>query len=977
MVPELRFGAGVCAEVGQVGFTLGSGPPTNPNTLQNPQASDVRIGSADDSLETSAPSMAPPSPPAASEADDDAASSRTPRTPATLGKASRGPPSSTGGSAKAGLRKIGSSANLGSPPTIKEEAEPERDLQAGEAGVDGDARRDISQSSWHSSLALLPMSLQAPFPKGKIFAPVSRIRETVNNYASRISEVRRLGSFRFLIVQGVRGRLVCHAPKIEGKFHINAQVGYKQVIDRATALMDLHDALRAWTQTQDDARLSEALPPLSVSRRFLEASQLPLAPDLEWVSTAAKFHATLKETRCILKAIQAVKREDLRKLLNDTRMALSALPSAAEGEEADLDEDEDVVEESVVPGRPHAKSKATAKAGSAKKRQRMLCSQIDSTIDLSASTHMSHLASSGLAALMYDLPVDIDEQPEKLNGILSQFTLLQDFWNELVLQTAEASESQELNEFGSTLMSVCTILRCATAVERERPLACDVRACHRDVHEAAKSVGPSAALAQIMMVYPGAMRAMQLAQEHSTAGMEDAIVTTGFNTSLDNFEAEMCDAMEDLESWVMVRSGDGVQGLKTMEEALMQVKLMMQHLTGALDRWSTSAVQDKAETIDSLLGNIEQLIQCGVFTLLITFKCAFFHNTHAPPVDVAAPCQEDEEEPNTTHEDRQELLPTEAGDGGEAHAEPVGPTAANSPPNEAPSSEFMEMADDFNLGVKSFVVFMGELANSLDHVSGRLIERVGSSFVTFADDKANDPKGIVSNIKYNGRCLTEMCEYMAAAAFLRSTGAYSPDKNAVQDMTSEYITRLGRFSELHRRDPGSLHSALACGSVVPAESVIECIRMGFNSFQSDFGIAACSEHVASFVNICLQQCTEPIGLAIVDESIIRKGALGSLRLRHPLLGHVHALRLRVRYPGDHRLLAPQHGPHQAPSIHRDLQLPGNGHPLRNEAERAGRAYASRLIHDLVANHMSGPRPRLGGSDPPPRLVAALLEAVQD
>ena len=104
---------------------------------------------------------------------------------------------------------------------------------------DGDVVLGVD-APWDDDLPINALSLNARFPKGPLFSSITRIRGTINEYTKKLGEHGWFNAFKPQTVQALARRLSFHEASVVGKFNIDVQIAYKQLLIRVNYLVHLH-----------------------------------------------------------------------------------------------------------------------------------------------------------------------------------------------------------------------------------------------------------------------------------------------------------------------------------------------------------------------------------------------------------------------------------------------------------------------------------------------------------------------------------------------------------------------------------------------------------------------------------------------------------------------------------------------------------------------------------------------------------------
>ncbi len=104
----------------------------------------------------------------------------------------------------------------------------------------GSKEEHLGSMQWEVDQPISPMSLEAKFPSGHLFASLQRIRRTVNEYSSRLTEVGWFQSFKVQTLQALERRLKQYRGQVIGKHNLEVQVAFTQLASRVSGLLKFH-----------------------------------------------------------------------------------------------------------------------------------------------------------------------------------------------------------------------------------------------------------------------------------------------------------------------------------------------------------------------------------------------------------------------------------------------------------------------------------------------------------------------------------------------------------------------------------------------------------------------------------------------------------------------------------------------------------------------------------------------------------------
>lgn len=756
---------------------------------------------------------------------------------------------------RSGRKETSATATSSTPPSVSKHVKKE--LAAAFVQRAPDDHRQ-----WETDLPLVGESLSAPLPSGTFWAGISRMRETLNHYADRVTQLQWGKKFKDQTVRAALGRFVKHEKAIMGNFHLDLQVGYKQVAERVSSLLSVHKVLRFWLDSQDDSVLASVLEPWAAIDKYLVATKQSAAPDLAVVLCFARYHNHFENTESVAESLKQVSVEELEAKLAEVRQAQGEQQEASEDEEsADADDKAGAIE-------AVAKAKAVAK-----KRRRNVIVDLWAKIrfEQPAIEHLARLLVHGLKTKIYRLGQDFDgDDQTQLNDLLLEVTSLEKFWWAASLKYRSSEPGVE--DLASVLGSIAVVFMCCRSCESKRPRTSTVRTASRIVWDAVKSKSVAVAdLAKAMRSYRGGKQALARAQSHSASGLQDDAATAAFEAGLDEFENCFSEAFEDLGLWLF-RDGETMKRSATEMVLVMQgVRKMGVHLTNCLGRWSAAALHERMETLGIVLGNMVEILQAGNFGL-IAIVCQAFRSVFVvdAPLDLSqrAVCQAPDVVASTSAD-----LEVPGADNDTARNLLVAPDVPPAPPIN-PTSALPIMVAAKN-ECRVLAKFLSEMSSHLAEFVTALGHRVGPE-LALKFDEGSSPLDCASEVEDNNAALCDMCEHLElAASIMRYNIEGDSEVNALAN-NFHYSDFLLLFGKLHFR-MGKCNWKLKCSSSVPSGPTIASIESKYKEFHEGYGQLLFDTHCGAFVRSCISMVLDhKVHIALADEKVIKHNKLDGL-----------------------------------------------------------------------------------------------------
>ena len=340
--------------------------------------------------------------------------------------------------------------------------------------------------AWQQEMPISPYSIDARFPTGGVFTSLTRIRGTTNEYVRKVTLINWFKNAKVQTLQALQRRLNQNEPAIVGKFHLDVQIGYKQLQQRLDCLLGLHKHVRTWLDSHDDDCVLACLPAMNMIMEFLDVTDIAFAPDLGIFLVYVTFHHDFKTTQSINSALVNVSIEQLSGLVASYReLSTKELDVAKEVKEEPEDEEE----------KPLPK-----KADSAiKSRKRTVVSDLANRINFAAPAihHLGAMVADISKALLYNLPDQEVLDQQVLQVVAKQFQDVAKTWiaNDLASKCGDSDFSKSL---GKLLDAVAVVFRSSLQEEASRPSAVEARVALRqilqDVKVGDKFLGSSVSL---------------------------------------------------------------------------------------------------------------------------------------------------------------------------------------------------------------------------------------------------------------------------------------------------------------------------------------------------------------------------------------------------------------------------------------------------------------------------------------------------
>lgn len=428
-------------------------------------------------------------------------------------------------------------------------------------------------------------SLNKRFPQGTDFTALSRIRFTLNSYASKVMTLRWYDQMKPPTMTGLLGRLKKYRGLIEGHIDIDIQIGYRQLLARLAALMLMYKACKTWMDTKAPQSLVRLLTPFRVLEIYVHVRHnASMAPDL----LLLRSHAIYQDAQAVRGfewAVCGLCLKSFRKWQADAMAMRSTAMDPAPTAGVDELKDDRI---------KHVGNKAEEENEKGRRRRvyDYTLPGISDELFLPATVQMCKLVAASLKRLLYRMPA-------------------------LVAWKSVVEDDAETQEFTEVFDGVCVVCRCAWPEESRKPKAMAVRAARKVLSDTLKVVGPVGDVGKAMASdsYKAPELVMELALKHAAAGLEDEASNKRFETSFDRFEELLSGAFDDLVHWVGSANAGGQVDTAFMEDKLACVSTFCNDLCGCMGRWSNAALLEKQEDLYAAFGNILSVLSVSHHTL--------------------------------------------------------------------------------------------------------------------------------------------------------------------------------------------------------------------------------------------------------------------------------------------------------------------------------------------------------------------------
>ena len=156
-----------------------------------------------------------------------------------------------------------------------------------------------------------------------------------------------------------------------------------------------------------------------------------------------------------------------------------------------------------------------------------------------------------------------------------------------------------LSAYSDLMNSLRCVFTSCLALPKDRAITSEVRNALRFISASVKGRGPVAECAKAMLAYAGPNAALQCAQRHAAAGLQDDAATAAFESALSMFVSVSDDVVEDLEAWLYKGNHGAIQIVGAIRRVVDNARKLVAEVGSAVDRWSVAALEHQLEDVDT------------------------------------------------------------------------------------------------------------------------------------------------------------------------------------------------------------------------------------------------------------------------------------------------------------------------------------------------------------------------------------------
>lgn len=691
---------------------------------------------------------------------------------------------------------------------------------------------DLHQAEF---LELCESSVEAKLLAGRLFSSVTRIRQTINSYTSRLRHAGWFQSFRGPTVRALERRLVTHEKEILGNFHCDLEIGYHQMRRRVQGLLGLHKHLLLWNEAQKFSKLIDILPHLKAPQLYLDTVGEELAPDLQVLVTMACFFNVVESGGSLATAFDVV---DAPAMLRWHR-AMKEAPTVAVKEEP-----EEPIES---PATQEADDTPTADPSAKKARQRRPATLILAyDIGAAPSHHLNTMLKEGVKHLLFSLPANLEKDQTRLRAVIGQLRDTQARW-------ALMTDGMDGTSFSTEMLEALIVLFCCALPEKERPGTEAARKARQTFFHAVSTTREATAEWYKNMTKYECKSIMQCAQTYVAEGLNDDVVRTSLNSAIEAFETTLGASFFDgPDEWLNSGRDGSAFTIDAFRDILGAAKTFAGAVYSAVDRWSAHTLQSSEGCCTEALELLLVVLSLGVHLSVLEASNVLrdhLARASAKPSDIGR------------HEDapRQELPPssTHAPDSDDGKtvttSEPVASDSVDhhGRPSMESLNDAAEASDGLCSGLQTFGALLSDVVKMVQSCRNRFSQRL---FRTTSFDHAMaslDPMARL--ITTNGRGIVDMSRYIKECAFLIRAPTFNVLAcSRISAGENLYVSSLSMFCQLHQT---FIHSEAPLLQVMPTvaqkTTVADELHRVFVGFREAVGGVVYRSHAEKIVQSCV------------------------------------------------------------------------------------------------------------------------------
>lgn len=466
--------------------------------------------------------------------------------------------------------------------------------ERGESHQDPELCPGRQADGWEEHVALTPEGLGGPLPAGQMFTSIKRIRGTINDYADRCATVNAVIGLNMHTLHALHRRCEKYGGEIIGKAPtVHIELGFKQMLRRSAAIIELLKGIRGWQDAQVDTALINVLGPIRVLGKYLEAVGKEMAADIMLFKVYGEFHVGFRKHASLSKAMDVVDPAILKKTVAALN-SVKVTPSAAAQQSLEAIGDEGELRGDSGEG-PEGKKKRRVHKPKPVELASFFATRVEG--------HMQRLVGDALKVMLVELPADLQDLMPDIIEISQDIAAAAAKYREEYVTKGD-------DDFVKVLLSVRLMFLCCAEHEKDKLATSEVREALRTIYSLAKCSDISykpGELAKAALTYPAGRLIVSEGKRFSATGIEDDAADKSFLRLSEAFEQEF-DIVFDggVSEWVTDPT-TGIVSVRSLLAKLQPMQPMVTMLIGIARRWSKATLEKRMQGLEELISNMVQI----------------------------------------------------------------------------------------------------------------------------------------------------------------------------------------------------------------------------------------------------------------------------------------------------------------------------------------------------------------------------------
>lgn len=729
-----------------------------------------------------------------------------------------------------------------------------------------------TEASWSEDMPLNEASIEGTLPQGTVFGSIKRIRTTINMYAGHLASTGWHDLFKVPTMQALERRLKQHEQSVEGKFHLDVVISYRQLKQRVSSLILANKSLRQWLETRNESHLVQTAKHMSPLMKYLSKVGLELAPDMQMVMLFARFYACVDADASVSNALRDMDVEAFVSLYDKFKSDDACNQPARVAQPTPLVKVE--VGDADGDGEKTAKRKRQPKKDASKLLGPVLAEP--------AYAQLARLLTNAMKTFLFNLPSNLHEQHEELARALREVAAVHECWVEKMGATDEVAK-----HVGHILHALLQVLRCCSHEESARPSAQEVRVARRVVLTSLKRSEVFDDLSKAMVTYDFPKHAMEASKAYAAVGLEDETAEKLLWDTIAEFECFMAAAFENIGEWVTSGNAGNPQSMDSLTKLLDLVHANNQALVNSSGRLSSATLQAKLEDLELILQNQCEVLQLANYVMLDNVHRALFPKWELRPRSPAHFPRELASSAAVAHV--KEELPDADGvaDGAVDAAEAQGvapvPCVGDIRLHMVDMQCLQQVAQQCQSSTASFAACLQHLLRGVQRAVDIVDSRVGSAFKGKFQGMDN-PLEMATIVSDNAESLHKVFQYVTLCVELRDAPQRGFDANSSRGAEyNTFVEDLCAFSRIHLKEGMAADGLFESPWCATGSTMLRSFRGCFADFVTQYGEDVYVTHAANFVKervlAILQACVK---VSMVHTSVVEDQA------EKTLFGHLIA-----------------------------------------------------------------------------------------